>query len=315
MNNRKFIIVAILLMCLISFVAVPAMAASDDKIKTPTQKAKDQLKEHKDKKIVEQKNNHNKADFTNVVPGVGNLKYEAEKVPPGFEKKEKTVTMVSWHDKGRLHIRDIEHKVTTVQVPWSTLQEIEGFDGEHIRIWHYDDSGVRDGKWVQTVRNEGGFAYLESVPFSEVVVGGYTGTYTKSTTTTIGTSTVNSDGEFTEYLGRSHSTDDVSFLNMTVTEYNVTGAVIGFEWDTSDSSPNVRTVDVDGNTLENFDFDSHPVWGNMRRCVIDPDTGDKTYGDNARGDGLALNGSTGNVMVEIPRFYVKFEDTSVFRGW
>lgn len=316
--KNKLIIAMIVFSCILAFCVVPAIAGNDKggvDVKTPAQKADDKLQEHKEKKIIEQKKNHNAQDFNRKVPGMGNIRFKDNKVPDGFEQKEEPVTAASWKDKGKIHIRDTKHHVTDVQIPWGELQEIDGFDGRHVRVTHFDDDGNVNAKWIQKVHNKGGYAYLEDVPFSTVVVSGFTGTYTKALSETITVNTTNSDGIYTENLGQSFDAENVSFLNMTVTEFNVTGAVIGFEWDTSDDSPNVRSVDVDGNTLEDFNFDAHPVWGNMRRCVIDPDTGDITYGDNARGDGLTLNGTDGNVMVEIPRFYVKFENTSVFRGW
>jgi hypothetical protein len=319
MKHYKYLVFALVLICAIFFIVSPAAAGNDNgKIdaKTPAMKANDRLEELGKEKIIEQQKNHRAADYDIKVPGNGGLKVASAKVPPGFEKAPEKMTMTSWNNNGKLHIRDTEHKVTDIQIPWSTLEnDIEGFDGEHVRVWHYDDYGNPTGKWVQKVSNQNGYAYLEDVPFSEVVIGGFTGTYTKQSDGLIGTNTTNSDGIYTENLGQSFDPENVSFLNMTVTEFNVTGSVIGFEWDTSDSSPNVRTVDEEGNTLEDFNFSSHPVWGNMKRCVIDPDTGDITYGDNARGDGLELNGSDGNVMVEIPRFYVRFENTSEFRGW
>lgn len=208
MNKHKCITVAILLICILSFVAVPAMAAPSDRVITPAQKAAEKLQELNERKVFEQRATHSQADFTNVVPGVGGLKYKAEQVPPGFEHIPETVTMVSWHDKGRLHIRDIEHKTTTIQVPWTTLQDVEGFDGEHVRVWHYNDAGVCDGKWVQTVSNEGGYAYLEEVPFSEIIVGGFTGTYSKVESEIDITDTIN--------LGRTFDSDEVSAVTLTI---------------------------------------------------------------------------------------------------
>ena len=83
---------------------------------------------------------------------------------------------------------------------------------------------------------------------------------------------------------------------------------IGIKWDTASSSPSLTHIDINGNEInpDTSFFDNHAIWGNIGRCVVDPDTGEVTYGDNARGDGLDLTGASGNVMVSIPRFHAKF---------
>jgi len=258
---KKYITLAVLLICMLSFVVSPVMAAQDDdRIITSEQMAKDKLKEHKEKKVVEQKASHNKADFTNIVPGMGNLKYESEKVPKGFEKKDETVTMVSWHDKGKLHIRDTEHRTATIQVPWSTLQEIKGFDGEHVRIWHYNDAGICDGKWIQTVSNEGGYAYLEDVPFSEIIVSGFTGSYSKIDNEIDITDTIN--------LGRTFDSNEVSSVTLTINDQyssktdpydiNNSGLVawLKLDDDFTDSSGNGNDGTNYGVTFENVKYNS-----------------------------------------------------------
>jgi hypothetical protein len=83
---------------------------------------------------------------------------------------------------------------------------------------------------------------------------------------------------------------------------------VGIKWDTASSSPSLTHIDINGNEInpDTSFFDNHVIWGNIWRCVVDPDTGEVTYGDNARGDGLDLTGASGNVMVSIPRFHAKF---------
>jgi hypothetical protein len=84
------------------------------------------------------------------------------------------------------------------------------------------------------------------------------------------------------------------------------GLVVGIEWDTSSSSPALKQIDIDGSQIPKKStafFDRHPLWGGMRRCLLS-DAGVPTFGSNARGDGLTLDGSAGQVMVQIPRFYV-----------
>ena len=96
------------------------------------------------------------------------------------------------------------------------------------------------------------------------------------------------------------------------------GLIIGVEWDRSSSDPALTRIDVDGNTITTlpWSFDAHPVWSAIRRCTLSPE-GYAAYGSNARGDGLTLDGSTGRVMVEVPKFYVKSEHPSadIYRWW
>jgi hypothetical protein len=95
--------------------------------------------------------------------------------------------------------------------------------------------------------------------------------------------------------------------------------VVGISWNTASSSPTLSWIDIDGNTVTGLTssyFNNHSIWGNMKRCVINPSTGVVTYGTNARGDGLDLTGASGNVMVKIPKFYVKFStDGTVHKWW
>lgn len=94
---------------------------------------------------------------------------------------------------------------------------------------------------------------------------------------------------------------------------------IGIEWDTSSTSPTLTRIDINGNERSTVDatyFDNHSIWGNIKRCTIDPATGTPVYGTNARGDGLDLTGASGQVMVKIPKFYVKFStDGTIHRWW
>lgn len=95
--------------------------------------------------------------------------------------------------------------------------------------------------------------------------------------------------------------------------------VVGIEWDQSSTSPTLKHIDANGNELTSLDtnyFDNHVIWGNMWRCTIDPATNNPVYGTNARGDGLTLDGTEGNVFVSIPKFYVKAAfDGTAYRWW
>jgi hypothetical protein len=92
--------------------------------------------------------------------------------------------------------------------------------------------------------------------------------------------------------------------------------IIGVSWDTASNSPALTRIDVDGNTVVRNSawFDRHPVWGGMKRCTLAVD-GTPTFGTNARGDGLTLDGTTGQVMVRIPRCYIKAEKSGTVIKW
>ncbi len=103
--------------------------------------------------------------------------------------------------------------------------------------------------------------------------------------------------------------------------YSCPAEVIGIEWDTLSSSPTLTRIDAAGKEITDIAlgfFDSHPTFGGRWRCVRDRATGTITYGSNARGDGLILDGSAGDVLVRKPAFYVKYEyddDTGLARWW
>jgi hypothetical protein len=87
------------------------------------------------------------------------------------------------------------------------------------------------------------------------------------------------------------------------------------------SSPALTRIDVLGNEIEAVDpafFDRHLVFGGRWRCVRDRATGQITFGSNARGDGLTLDGTAGDVLVREPAFWAKHEyddDTGLTRWW
>ena len=87
------------------------------------------------------------------------------------------------------------------------------------------------------------------------------------------------------------------------------GDVIGFEWDASSSSPVLRRIDGGGRYITSLPtdyFDKHLIF-DRRRCTRDRTTGEMTFSANGRGDGLALDGSEGDVLVRKPKYYYKFE--------
>ena len=91
--------------------------------------------------------------------------------------------------------------------------------------------------------------------------------------------------------------------------------IIGIEWDSSSSSPDLKRITADGTAIPsayfNRDsyFNAHPIHGNMRRCTL-TSAGVATYGTDAKGTGLTLTNDY--VMVRIPKTYIKFEYSSPY---
>lgn len=95
------------------------------------------------------------------------------------------------------------------------------------------------------------------------------------------------------------------------------GMPVGIEWDTASSSPTLTRIDVNGNVITpttSF-FDNHVIWGRIRRCVRNRTTGAISYGTNPRGDGLTLDGTAGDVMVEFPSAKYKYEVSGTKMRW
>ncbi len=83
--------------------------------------------------------------------------------------------------------------------------------------------------------------------------------------------------------------------------------IIGFRWDSTKPSPVLDQIDSTGATIPGKDagfWNNWAVTGNMKTVVITP-SNEVLYGTNNRGDGLDLTGASGDVMVEIPRFYTR----------
>lgn len=99
--------------------------------------------------------------------------------------------------------------------------------------------------------------------------------------------------------------------------------IIGVEWDESKSSSALSRIDAYGKKIRvaPFSFDSHPVWGHMKRCLLN-DSGEVVYyldssDSNKKIDGSAANldGTDGQVMVEIPKFYYRHTYAGTIHTW
>ncbi|HJJ51004.1 MAG TPA: hypothetical protein O0X01_05750, partial [Methanocorpusculum sp.] len=96
--------------------------------------------------------------------------------------------------------------------------------------------------------------------------------------------------------------EQVDFMNQ------LNSPIIGVQWDTTSTNPVLTRIDVAGNALGSMataDFDKHILFGGRWRCVRNRTTGEITFGTNARGDGLTLDGTAGDVIVREPVVYVK----------
>lgn len=95
-------------------------------------------------------------------------------------------------------------------------------------------------------------------------------------------------------------------------------APVGVKWDSSSNSPTLTRIDINGNTITpsaSF-FDNHKLWGGIRRCVRNRTTGAITYGSDNAGTGLTLDGSAGDVLVEIPTAKYKYQKVGdVYYFW
>ncbi len=92
------------------------------------------------------------------------------------------------------------------------------------------------------------------------------------------------------------------------------GQVYGVQWNVGTDT--WTQIDIDGATITptTVNFNNHTVWGSITRVNLDASgTINARYGD---GD-YAADGSNGEVMVEIPCFYVRGEQTttSVYQWW
>ncbi|MFA5416341.1 MAG: lectin like domain-containing protein, partial [Methanoregula sp.] len=94
---------------------------------------------------------------------------------------------------------------------------------------------------------------------------------------------------------------------ITVSSVKGDNTIIGFRWNTSDPSPRLYQIDSTGAIIPKKDatfWDNWNVTGNMKTVVVNAANSTVVvYGTNNRGDGLDLSGASGDVMVEIPRFY------------
>jgi hypothetical protein len=89
---------------------------------------------------------------------------------------------------------------------------------------------------------------------------------------------------------------------------------IGVRWDSSSSDPTLTQINEFGETLSVMPsfFDGHPIFAGIKRCnVADDGTINAWYGDSS----FAYDGTNGQVMVYVPKFYYKAWDVDDCKYW
>ncbi len=91
---------------------------------------------------------------------------------------------------------------------------------------------------------------------------------------------------------------------------------IGFQWDTTGTSPTLQNIDIDGDVINPFTsfFNNHPLF-QLIKCVRDRTTGIISYGNNKHGDGLNLTGAAGDVLTQVPTGFETFKMDGDFAQW
>ena len=122
--------------------------------------------------------------------------------------------------EGKIRLVDIdkkEHKLRSIKLKYGDIQQVPGFQDNLIKITHYNDAGLADAVWLQEVRNDNGWVYLEDLPFSEIEIGGFLGEYRK-----VGTLTYPVSQTFN--LGSDFTSDNVNYIEVSIDPvYNKTG--------------------------------------------------------------------------------------------
>jgi len=116
-----------------------------------------------------------------------------------------------------------------------------------------------------------------------------------------------------DFVPASYGLGEVELFDVIHAEANPS-QIYGVEW--NQGTDTWRHIDVNGNTITptTATFNSHPVWGGITRVNLAPDgTVNAVYG----GVGYQSDGSNGEVMVRIPKFYIKGANPSanVYQYW
>lgn len=91
--------------------------------------------------------------------------------------------------------------------------------------------------------------------------------------------------------------------------------IIGVEW--NQGTDTWTRIDVDENVIGAPDFDTESPWQDIVRCTLNTDGSENEVSANGKGDDISLDGSTGRVMVRIPKFWIKSDSPGAnrYRWW
>lgn len=104
--------------------------------------------------------------------------------------------------------------------------------------------------------------------------------------------------------------------NKSYLEREVVGEELAYGVEWNQNTDTWTRIDIDGREISPSaaDFNAHPVWGSITRVnLADNGTVNAVYG----GGGYESDGSNGEVMVRIPKFYVRGEQgaAQIYRWW
>jgi len=246
MKCIKIISVSLILMLL--FVSAASAAQGETKVKTNANLCADRLLELQTKQSVhiekaEAKGSSEKNLYKHAIVDIN------EQVTISASLDSSTLVCGKSAD-GNIRIKDLgkDHKLRDIRIKASDLAGMPGLDKGIVKITHFNDAGLPDAVWIQQVVNNGGYVYFEDIPFSEVIIGGFVGDYTKTGTLNYQTSTAFS-------LGTTFDASSVNAIEATVTPtytetspYDIpTDGLVGFWKFDENTGTNVSDSSGNGN--------------------------------------------------------------------
>ena len=92
-------------------------------------------------------------------------------------------------------------------------------------------------------------------------------------------------------------------------------SIVGVEW--NQGTDTWMWIDVDGGGIGAPNFDAVSPWQDIVRCTLNADGSENEVSANGKGNDINLDGSTGNVMVRIPKFWIKSDSPGAnrYRWW
>jgi len=163
---------------------------------------------------------------------------------------------------GNLKLSDVvAHATRDIILLESTLiKELKEYNGHSVMVYHKNDNGVYDSIVIHELIKKDGFVYLYDIEFSEIIIKGYTGSYTK-------TETVIQNNVTDTNLGQNFDTSNVTLISINITpattetspyNINTTGLVGWWKLDDNylDSSGNGNNGTAYGSDIY-FDYEKY----------------------------------------------------------